>query len=84
LALLRIASNNGDSSIFHASGVFAEPFPGNGCLCRLHNSGFQQTCHNMILLSRLWKSQDLKFEVFEAGLTQKVDLGNYQDVKTHL
>jgi hypothetical protein len=27
-----------------AAGVLAEPFPTNGCLCWLHNSGFQQTC----------------------------------------
>jgi hypothetical protein len=27
------------------TGLFTEPFPSNGCLCWLHNSGFQQTCH---------------------------------------
>jgi hypothetical protein len=29
-----------------ATGVFAEPFSSNGSLCWLHNSGFQQKCHN--------------------------------------
>jgi hypothetical protein len=29
------------------TGVLEELFPSNGCLCWLHNSGFQQTCHNM-------------------------------------
>jgi hypothetical protein len=28
-----------------AVGIFAELFPSNSCLCWLHNSGFQQTCH---------------------------------------
>jgi hypothetical protein len=28
-----------------ATGVFADPFPSNGCLCWLHKSIFQQTCH---------------------------------------
>jgi hypothetical protein len=36
-------------------GMFAAPFPSNSCLCWLHISGFQQTCHNimkgMLLLS---------------------------------
>jgi hypothetical protein len=27
-------------------GVFTELFPSNGCLCWLHSSRFQQTCHN--------------------------------------
>jgi hypothetical protein len=31
-----------------ATGVFAEPFPSNGCLWWLHNPGFQQTCHNIM------------------------------------
>jgi hypothetical protein len=30
-----------------ATGVFTEPFPSSGCLSWLHNSGFQQTCHNI-------------------------------------
>jgi hypothetical protein len=29
-----------------ATAVFLEPFPSNGCLCWLHNSSFQQICHN--------------------------------------
>jgi hypothetical protein len=28
-------------------GVYAEPFPSNGCLCQLHNSGFHHTCHSI-------------------------------------
>jgi hypothetical protein len=35
------------------TGVFAKPFHSNGCLCWLHNSGFQQTYHST-LLSTLW------------------------------
>jgi hypothetical protein len=31
------------------TGLFTEPFPSNGCLGWLHNSGFQQTCHNSLL-----------------------------------
>jgi hypothetical protein len=27
--------------------MFAELFPSNGCLCRLHSYGFQQTCYNI-------------------------------------
>jgi hypothetical protein len=30
-----------------ATGMFAEPFPSNGYLCWLRNSGFQQRCHNI-------------------------------------
>jgi hypothetical protein len=33
-----------------ATGMFAEPFSSNSCLCYLHNSGFQQRCHIIILL----------------------------------
>jgi hypothetical protein len=29
------------------TGVFTEPSSSNGCLCWLHNSRFQQTCHNI-------------------------------------
>jgi hypothetical protein len=29
-----------------ATGVLAESLPSNSCPCWLHNSGFQQTCHN--------------------------------------
>jgi hypothetical protein len=29
-----------------ATSVSTEPFLSNSCLCWLHNSGFQQTCHN--------------------------------------
>jgi hypothetical protein len=29
-----------------AKDVSVEPLPSNGCLCWLHNSGFQQTCHS--------------------------------------
>jgi hypothetical protein len=31
-----------------ARGVFAEPFPSNGYLYWLHNSGFQQTYHSTV------------------------------------
>jgi hypothetical protein len=31
-----------------ATCVFAEPFPNNGHLCWFHNSGFQQTCYNVL------------------------------------
>jgi hypothetical protein len=31
-----------------AKGTFMEPFHSNSCLCWHHNSGFQQTCHNII------------------------------------
>jgi hypothetical protein len=31
--------------------LFAEPFPGNGCLCCLKNSGFQQPYHNIVMFS---------------------------------
>jgi hypothetical protein len=30
-----------------ARGVFMEPCPINSCLCWLHSTGFQQTCHCM-------------------------------------
>jgi hypothetical protein len=30
-----------------ATGVFAEPFPSNGCLCWLHSSCLEQICHNI-------------------------------------
>jgi hypothetical protein len=30
-----------------ATGVFAQPFPSNGCLCWLPYSSFQQTCHSI-------------------------------------
>jgi hypothetical protein len=33
-----------------ATGVFAETFPSNGCLCWLHNSGFHQTCEKIYFL----------------------------------
>jgi hypothetical protein len=31
------------------SGLLAEPFPSNGCLCLRHNSGFQQIRHYLFL-----------------------------------
>jgi hypothetical protein len=31
-----------------ATGVFTEPFRGNGYFCWLHHSCFQQTCHNIV------------------------------------
>jgi hypothetical protein len=30
------------------TGVFAEPFPGNGCLCWVHRSYLEQICHSFI------------------------------------
>jgi hypothetical protein len=30
--------------------VFAEPFPSNGCLCRLHSSCLEQLCHSIPVL----------------------------------
>jgi hypothetical protein len=32
---------------FLATGMLAELFPSNSCLFWLHNSGFEQMCHNM-------------------------------------
>jgi hypothetical protein len=34
-------------SHYLAMAVFTEPFLSNGCLCWLHSSDFQQTCHNI-------------------------------------
>jgi hypothetical protein len=34
-------------SCYLATGVFAEPFPSNGCLFWFDGSCFEQTCHNM-------------------------------------
>jgi hypothetical protein len=31
-----------------ATGLFTEPFPSSGCPFWLHNSGFQQTCYNIL------------------------------------
>jgi hypothetical protein len=33
-----------------ATGLIAEPFPSNGCLFLLHNSGFRQTSHIIIII----------------------------------
>jgi hypothetical protein len=35
-----------------ATGVFAEPFPSNGCLCWLHSSCLKQICYNMYMTLR--------------------------------
>jgi hypothetical protein len=49
-----------------ATGVFAEPFPINCCLCWLHNYGFQQTRQNIlghhIMLNRL---SNIHFSLFK-------------------
>jgi hypothetical protein len=36
-----------------ATGVFAEPFPSNGCLCWLHSSGFQHTFHTILAICNI-------------------------------
>jgi hypothetical protein len=49
------------------TGVPAEPFPSNGCLCWIHNSGFRRTCHN-ILTVRWWSQSIWWFAFYEPNV----------------
>jgi hypothetical protein len=40
-----------------ATGMFAEPFPSNGCLWWPYNSDFRQTCHNMLSMIKVHLSR---------------------------
>jgi hypothetical protein len=53
------------------TGVFIRLFPSNGSLRWLHNSGFQQTCHNTLYISLLL-TEFIKFvrnEIFHVQCT---------------
>jgi hypothetical protein len=59
VASLRYRTDRIENTAFHllrccvlqvcclATGVLAEPFPSNGCLCWLHSSCLEQICHNI-------------------------------------
>jgi hypothetical protein len=41
-----------------ATAVFAEPLPRKGCFCWRPNSGFQQTCYNILMDKPLGKIEE--------------------------
>jgi hypothetical protein len=55
-----------------ATAVFLEPFPSNVCLCWLHNSGFQQTCHKLYLIFQIKNFP--KFPLLHLLLNRSLDI----------
>jgi microsomal dipeptidase-like Zn-dependent dipeptidase len=59
-----------------ATGVFAEPYPSNGCLCWLRNSGLRQTCYNTNFLSSVLRLtfpyERLLSDIWEAFYSGKI------------
>jgi hypothetical protein len=60
------------------TGVSAEPFPSNGRPCWLHNSGFQQTCYNMIRYAARYLTM---FKCAATWKKSRAAYANRQDIK---